>query len=410
MIINRIYRFLRGGVPRGKSINDFTAGFVRVNNYRVTKSQISARRKEWQKHVNTIPAYPRKFSGRGIVICAGGYTYITCAWINISMLRKRGCTLPIELWFEGREINEHMIREFARLGATCVNCRDFTQSDLTNYAMKPFAILNSAFKEVLYLDADNNCVEDPSYLFDSDEYTKHGALFWPDTWSTDDKNAIWKIVGPTDVEIAEQESGQVLINKELCWRELNLCMFFNMQRDFYYKILLGDKDTFKFAWAALGTKYHMIPLRPALAGFVDAGGRFCGMSMLQHAPDGRFLFLHRNLLKWGQTKDNETLWMKIKRVKGNGKDANLRQIIARFRNTHMDFVDIDGDIEEFSFEDVFGQYELECLELLRELRGSRAYNTFLIDQFLVKTRPGYSEDPVLPIFRNKTIERSEYFL
>lgn len=50
-----------------------------------------------------LPAFPtERFSGRGIVICAGGHCHFTNAWVCLRMLRHLGCALPVQLWhFEG---------------------------------------------------------------------------------------------------------------------------------------------------------------------------------------------------------------------------------------------------------------------------------------------------------------------
>jgi hypothetical protein len=37
--------------------------------------------------------------------------------------------------------------------------------------------------QVLYLDADNFVLRDPSALFDTQEYKSTAAIFWPDFWS-----------------------------------------------------------------------------------------------------------------------------------------------------------------------------------------------------------------------------------
>src|SRR5262245_20246474 len=100
-------------------------------------------------------------------MCAGGVTYFTCAWINISMLRKSGCILPIEVWYSGMELNDEVIERLKGLDVTCRNCKDYSELNITGFMMKPFAILHSGFREILLLDADNSCVTDPTFLFDS---------------------------------------------------------------------------------------------------------------------------------------------------------------------------------------------------------------------------------------------------
>jgi alpha 1,2-mannosyltransferase len=55
----------------------------------------------------------------------------------------------------------------------------------------------------------------------------------------------------------EQESGQMVIRKNLKWEALNLATFMQVNNDLYFELIAGDKDTFRFAWRALGQSYHM---------------------------------------------------------------------------------------------------------------------------------------------------------
>ena len=46
---------------------------------------------QWQTFLRESPAYPGEgFAGRGIVILAGGLTYMVPAWVNVHMLRRTG--------------------------------------------------------------------------------------------------------------------------------------------------------------------------------------------------------------------------------------------------------------------------------------------------------------------------------
>src|SRR5690242_5626876 len=68
------------------------------------------------------PSASRRFHGRGVVICAGGPVYIPCAWVCINMLRRVGCTLPIEVWArDGSELDPTIRRLLKPLGVRCVN-------------------------------------------------------------------------------------------------------------------------------------------------------------------------------------------------------------------------------------------------------------------------------------------------
>lgn len=393
MITAKIAALLQRKFFNGARIqNQYSPEWVRKNNYTANRKQIRKLRAEWTAYAHDIPPYPGTFSGRGIVVCAGGYTYITCAWVNISMLRKSGCALPVELWHAGGEINASMIRKFEELNVVCRDCNSLTEAPVKGFAIKPFAILHSAFKEVLFLDADNNCVSDPAYLFDSEVYKKTGTIFWPDLWRTHPENPVWQVVAATAYSTPEQESGQLLVNKEQCWRELNLCMYFNNNRQVYYKMLHGDKDTFKFAWMALNTTYYMVPAPPAFGGFVHTDGIFYGLSMIQHDMDNKVLFLHRNLMKWAQTQDGEMLWTHVKKRRNDAARAKFVPREIEFRSGSLDFVDMEGDVELLPFEGVLGKYELECMDILKTLRLGKAYQEFVLDQCLVLTRAGYAEN------------------
>lgn len=371
-------------------IQRFTGNFVRENNFRLSRKEISNLKNEWKEFVHNIPAYPNDFFGKGIVMCAGGFLYIPCAWVSIAMLRKLGCNLPIELWYEGNEINSSMIQKFQDFNVTCINCNDYSKAPLKGYVMKPFAILHSSFKEVLFLDADNNCVRDPSYLFDCNEYIKHGTIFWPDAWTTAKSNMIWKVVNSTAYDTIEQESGQLLINKEKCWKELNLSMHFNVNHQIYYKMLLGDKDTFKFAWLALKSTYYMIPKPVGSCGYMNANNEFYGFTMVQHDPDGEILFLHRNLMKWSLVNDEKELWTTIKRRKSD--DVRFAPKTLQAENLRFGMVDISGDVETCSFVDLFGDYESTCLEILKDFRSSKSYAQLLQHLFIVQYRKDFISD------------------
>jgi alpha 1,2-mannosyltransferase len=336
--------------------------------------------------VDQLGAYPDKFSGRGIVICAGGVRYFTCAWVNIAMLRQHGCQLPIEIWYTGNELNQEVIEELGKLHVVCKNSNDYNAGKLNRFALKPFAILNSAFKEVLYLDADNNCLTDPTALFDGEQYRTHGAVFWPDFWTMEKSNPMWRIVGAQYADSAEQESGQILINKQKHWKAMNLCLYFNIHCNHYYKMLLGDKDTFRFAWMALRAPYCMVGIPVGMCGFRNVkNGLLVGTSMVQHDFQGNILFLHRNLLKWDVTEDLDRAWLEVVRYKPDAMDKRMIKRIV----DGVSYICVDGDVETASFTGLFGDYELRCLAILSDLRNAPFYARFLIHFYYSRYKPGY---------------------
>jgi hypothetical protein len=51
---------------------------------------------------------------------------------------------------------------------------------MRGFVLKAYALLHTRFTEVLFLDADNSPVLDPTILFDDPTYASTGCLFWPD--------------------------------------------------------------------------------------------------------------------------------------------------------------------------------------------------------------------------------------
>lgn len=385
---------------------NFTQHCVRKTDFYASPDLINQLRQQWKTYAAAIPSYPGQYHGRGIVICGGGLKYFTCAWVNISLLRKNGCTLPIELWYIGNELNEDVINAVEALDVRCRNCEDHADGQIESVAMKPFAIMHSSFREVLFLDADNNCVTDPSFLFEHEAYLTYGTMFWPDFWTTEHTNPIWQITGSDAYDSIEQESGQLLINKEKCWRELNLCMFFNRHKDYYYKMLLGDKDTFKFAWLALGTPYYMMPVPVGFCGFRDPATGFHGLSMVQHDQEENVLFMHRSWIKWDITRDDEPLWMEVKRFLPNAKRKLLAYKKFTRKPLEISFWDIEGDIDCYSFTDRYGDFEMQCLDILKELRRKPFYARFLLHNYFNYFRPGYQEGYTGKIFQTEALQYS----
>jgi hypothetical protein len=247
-----------------------------------------------QGFIERIPDSPlAEYEGRGIVICAGGTKYLPSAWVLVRMLRHLDCTLPIQVWYRGdEERDESWIDLVKPFGVECVDAYSFREQHphprLGGWELKPYAVLHSPFREVMLLDADNVPVRDPSYLFDASEYLETGALFWPDAFRMSPSDPCWKAF---DVEFRDErnfESGQMLIDKARGWRPLVLCDWYNQHSYFYYRIVYGDKDTFRFAWRRLAQPFAM-PER-------DAGA--IHHTILQYDPGSELIFQHRHGDKW----------------------------------------------------------------------------------------------------------------
>jgi glycosyltransferase involved in cell wall biosynthesis/ADP-heptose:LPS heptosyltransferase len=250
-------------------------------------------RQRMEQYIKTIPDYPGSFAGRGIVTCAGGSVYFTCAWVCLNMLRRLGCRLPVQLWYLGPgEVDSEMTAIMKRLDVECVDASEVRKRNparrLKTYELKPYALLHCPFKEVLLLDADNVPLVDPAFLFDLPQFKEMGAIFWPDVGRLKANRPIWRICGLEPRDEQEFESGQIVIDKERGWRPLSLTMWFNEYSDFFYRYLLGDKDTFHMAFRKLGQPFAM----------PDTPARALEWTLCQHDFEGRRIFQHRNADKW----------------------------------------------------------------------------------------------------------------
>ncbi len=240
-----------------------------------------------------IPPYPAGFAGRGIVICGGGVRMFTNAWVCIQMLRKLGCRLPIELWHLGKAEMDATMEELMR--PLDVRCIDATKNDsafpakiTVPLALKPFAMINSGFEQVLLLDADNVPVRDPEFLFESELFKKYGAVLWPHGEKLSPESTAWKVFNVPHRDEPRIDSGQALVDKRRCWAPLLLCMWYNEQNAFFYKHAPGHMETLRFAFHRLGATFAVAP--PAV--------KLDSVAVYQHDFDGGRLFQHRSGDKW----------------------------------------------------------------------------------------------------------------
>ncbi|MGD5502387.1 hypothetical protein QUS51_22530, partial [Xanthomonas citri pv. citri] len=154
--------------------------------------------------------------------------------------------------------------------------------------LKCYAILQSRFAEILYLDADQVPVRDPSFLFDAAQYRETGAIFWPGVTDIAAVNPIWPLVGLPPEQTPSWDSGQILIDKTQHMVPLHMTLHLNEQHAIVYRHLNGDNDTFLVAWRLARASATVIPYRP----FADP------RVLIQRGFDGAPLFQHRFGCKW----------------------------------------------------------------------------------------------------------------
>lgn len=255
--------------------------------------------------IERAESYPaHRFQGRGIVTCAGGPRFFTCVWVLVRVLRDvLKSSLPIEVWHRGAaEIDPLMCSLLERHNVEVIDACAFKSPPPPSerWALKPFAILNSRFEEVVFLDADNVPAIDPARLFEFAPYHETGAIFWPDLNPIPSESPIWEICRVPYRDEPSFESGQIVLDKARCWKALLLAMHMNEQSAFYYQHLYGDKDTFHMAWRFLDQPYSMVPYPPRLIVGGQGDPLFVYLSFVlgQRDFDGRVILLHRNTPKF----------------------------------------------------------------------------------------------------------------
>jgi alpha 1,2-mannosyltransferase len=266
---------------------------------------IDAKRREEEKKEETVQVATEPKNGVLMVVYP---KLLASVYSTIRLLRSYGCSLPVELWYLESEMGNNPMNESRLLQALAteygpISLRGIAQGDVDGFNSKVFALAHSELDQVLFLDADNSPVKDPTYLFAAPEFVNTGALFWPDFWhpvntifNVNKQSLLWELVGTPFVDMFEQESGQLLIDRRRAGVALEVVQLLALRKPDHFerlKLLHGDKDLFRLAWLKTNTSFHMIQTPAAAAGMVKAK-HFCGMTMVQHDPQGDMLFLHHN--------------------------------------------------------------------------------------------------------------------
>ncbi|KAG0650813.1 hypothetical protein D0Z07_2671 [Hyphodiscus hymeniophilus] len=313
---------------------NFDAGSVRDNEQRWREIP-STRISDWrhdiaaylQEKIESESSAPRK-TGRGIVMAAGDRDAVIRARTNIRLLRSYNCTLPVEIFHFHTELSKSdkiMLSELSQLEAS--DGHGFRNNEVAirvvegiekgngwkAFEIKGAAIQQSSFDEILYLDTDSYSLQNPESLFESNSWKDTGLLLWPDYTKSHPTNPIWRLVGHQCRDEYEGESGQIVISRSQHQEVLWLVEYFAVRHDEFYGFMGGDRDSFRAAALMLGKKWAGPGRLNAVAGVAlkddPKGG---GHTMLQADPEGRWMFVHANLIKHG--KFPRPLWRKIHRA------------------------------------------------------------------------------------------------
>src|SRR5690242_16728094 len=201
------------------------------------------------------------FSGKQGIVATANAKYMPIFLVSLRMLRRTGCTLPVEVFIDDWTKCDPVVCEtvLPSLNAACVVLSEIydTVSNIrqpTSYQFKLWALLFSSFQHVLFLDIDAFPAHDPTTLFTTAPYTTHGLVVWPDLFGLTIHQHYYHIAGiPYESPSARpsSESGIVLLDKEKHRESLLMMVYYNyFGPDYYYPLLCqgshgaGDKETF----------------------------------------------------------------------------------------------------------------------------------------------------------------------
>jgi len=255
---------------------------------------------------------------------AGG-SLLRPALLSIRMLRRAATTLPIELWMaDTDEFDEGFYEEVSKLNVRCRLLSDYVGVGVVRrFQLKSFAILFSAFADVLYLDADDFPVHSIDDIFTRSNYSSTGVVLWPDYWAATVSPWLPLIVNRPQRFWRTCETGQLMWNKQTHFTSLVLACYYNFHGpDYFYPLLTlgaagqGDKETFLLACEVLDHPYTFIERDIGTLGYHDEGS-YLGVAMIQADPrdTSRQLFIHAHFPKM----DAESMFAAGPLQNSNGK-------------------------------------------------------------------------------------------
>lgn len=267
--------------------------------------------------IKVIPEYKNTKLKRGVVVCAGDDHFIS-AFILVKSLVDMNPNVNIEWFYVGNELYDFQIKEISKISnVKLIDClinqpkwfpNKIEDKHLRGYMIKPYSLMMSEFEEIIFIDADNFPLNNPEVLLECNQYKKNGNLFWPDFKFTNnndmnkmilpqtDKIFSWfNVENPSDKGLRLTESGQMLINKRICWNGLCLAYYMNYNHDFFYQLALGDKDLYYLAFSILKIPYELCKYNPDALGSSD--NRKMDSIAQRHPETGNVFFTHRTMSK-----------------------------------------------------------------------------------------------------------------
>lgn len=225
-----------------------------------------------------MPAGPQYARGDGVVTACDGTSLQQTlnAAILFSTLRHLGYDGPVECWYLGP-------REYAQWWADLVweqwqvelisaqdhgfighiqagpvfRDRVYTPQIMNGFTLKLFALTQTRYKTTIWLDYDSHPVRDVRRFLRSYEYLEHGLILWQDPEECQFGSNFAAFGLEPTAPIHGTEVGQVVVDRERCWKELSLANWFCAHGDYWFNHTYGDKDAIWLACLKTGKPYTL---------------------------------------------------------------------------------------------------------------------------------------------------------
>ncbi|KAJ3349676.1 hypothetical protein HDU83_000365 [Entophlyctis luteolus] len=245
----------------------------------------------------------------GIVMTCGNTHFYFAQHIILSLQKVFSCSLHFEIFYGGfQDLSPERV-EFLSLmpNVTVKNLHNYFPKETTkgeSWSYKPYAILASQFRKVLFMDPDIAFLKDPTSILRSQLFLQYGQVFFRDRkiWSQDRTEAVHFLRGmsphlsqyalsgsyaQSHVDFKgsteEMESGFIPVDKGRRDVLLGLLLAAKMngknEREAFYKAAWGDKESYWFAFESLRTPYIFNPsyagsigVMPSHSAEIDSNG------------------------------------------------------------------------------------------------------------------------------------------
>ncbi|TPX45900.1 hypothetical protein SeMB42_g01139 [Synchytrium endobioticum] len=237
------------------------------------------------------------YNGRGIVMTTGQWHFRFAHHAILALRTLIKTDLPIELFYAGRyDLDDEHIKILSDIpNVTVIDVTTIVGDDggLGGWAVKPFSMLASSFREIVFMDADALFFQDPAVLFDYERYNSTGTVFYRDRtvkgWDKNLKEWFATLLpDPSDLykqsrifkelSVHEQDSGVVVLDKVRSFHGLLAVCKMNGHNEHteVYKHMHGDKETFWISFEMTRVPYAWSPFYGGAVGYLSPDGAVCG--------------------------------------------------------------------------------------------------------------------------------------